>query len=125
VNFAKVKKSAVRKADIRAMLEQSLSEKSPRPLYQLAVILGYVNEGYIQQKFPELCSAAAVRVDERIGLFSIFDNLRWSATGESTFDELSPLKPGHVVPSSFSAGLKPLSLLWLRTRERERAMNRM
>jgi hypothetical protein len=40
---------------------------------------------------------------------SIFDNLRWSATGESTFDELSPLKPGHVVPSSFSACLKPLS----------------
>ncbi len=44
------------------MLEQSLSEKNPRPLYQLAVNLGYVNEGYIQNKFPELCSAIRQRI---------------------------------------------------------------
>ena len=49
-------------ADIRAMLEQSLSEKNPRPLYQLAVDLGYVNEGYIQNKFPELCSAIRQKI---------------------------------------------------------------
>jgi DNA-binding MarR family transcriptional regulator/DNA-binding phage protein len=49
-------------ADIQAMLEQSLSEKNPRPLYQLAVNLGYVNEGYIQNNFPELCSAIRQKI---------------------------------------------------------------
>jgi len=49
-------------ADIRAMLEQSLSEKHPRPIYQLAVDLGYVNEGYIQNKFPELCRAIRQKI---------------------------------------------------------------
>jgi len=59
-----------KQADIRAMLEQSLSENNPRPLYQLAVDLGYVNEGYIQNKFPELCSAIRQKIrtnnEERI-----------------------------------------------------------
>jgi DNA-binding MarR family transcriptional regulator len=49
-------------ADIRAVLEQSLSENNPRPLYQLAVNLGYVNEGCIQNKFPELCSAIRQKI---------------------------------------------------------------
>jgi DNA-binding phage protein len=49
-------------ADIRAILEQSLSEKNPRPLYQLAVNLGYVNEGYIQNKFPMLCSSIRQKI---------------------------------------------------------------
>ena len=49
-------------ADIRAMLEQSLSERNPPPLYQLAVNLGYVNEGYIQNNFPELCSAIRQKI---------------------------------------------------------------
>jgi DNA-binding phage protein len=49
-------------AEIQAMLEQSLSEKNPRPLYQLAVDLGYVNEGYIQNKFPELCSSIRQKI---------------------------------------------------------------
>jgi DNA-binding MarR family transcriptional regulator len=31
-------------------------------LYQLAVDLGYVNEGYIQNKFPELCSAIRQKI---------------------------------------------------------------
>jgi energy-coupling factor transporter ATP-binding protein EcfA2 len=49
-------------AEIQAVLEQSLSEKDPRPLYQLAVDLGYVNDGYIQNKFPELCSAIRQKI---------------------------------------------------------------
>jgi hypothetical protein len=44
------------------MLEQSLSGGNPRPLYQLAVNPGYVNEGFIQQKFPELCSAIRQKI---------------------------------------------------------------
>ncbi len=58
-------------AEIRAMLEQSLSEKHPRSVYELAVKLGYVNEGYIQNKFPQLCSAIRQKIrkerEERIG----------------------------------------------------------
>lgn len=57
-------------AEIRAKLEQSLSEQHPRPLYELAVKLGYVNEGYIQSKFPQLCSAIRQKIrkdkEERI-----------------------------------------------------------
>jgi len=57
-------------AEIRAMLEQSLSEIHPRSLYEPAVNLGYVNEGYIQRKFPQLCSAIRRKIrkgkEERI-----------------------------------------------------------
>jgi len=59
-------------ADIRAMLEQSLSEKNPRLLYQLAVNLGYLNEGFIQHRFPELCSA----IRQKIRMYRL---ARWSA----------------------------------------------
>jgi hypothetical protein len=51
-------------------LEQSLSEIHPRSLYELAVNLGYVNEGYIQSKFPQLCGAIRQKIrqdkEERI-----------------------------------------------------------
>jgi len=56
--------------EIRATLEQSLSQKHPRSVYELAVNLGYVNEGYIQRKFPQLCSAIRQKIrkdtEERI-----------------------------------------------------------
>lgn len=51
-------------------MEQSLSEQQPRSLYQLAVNIGCVNEGYIQQKFPQLCSSIRQKIrknnEERI-----------------------------------------------------------
>lgn len=57
-------------AQIRALLEQSLSEQQPRSLYQLAVNIGYVNEGYIQRKFPQICGAIRQKIrknnEERI-----------------------------------------------------------
>ena len=57
-------------AEIQAVLEQLLAEKHPRSLYELAVSLGYVNEGYIQLKFPQLCSAIRQKIrtnnEERI-----------------------------------------------------------
>ncbi len=57
-------------AEIRAVLDHSLSEKQPRSLYELADNLGYVNEGYIQHKFPQLCSAIRQKIrknrEERI-----------------------------------------------------------
>jgi DNA-binding phage protein len=49
-------------SEIRAILEQSLSEIHPRSLYELAVNLGYVNEGYIQSKFPQLCGAIRQKI---------------------------------------------------------------
>jgi len=57
-------------AEIQAALEQLLAEKHPRSLYELAVSLGYVNEGYIQKQFPLLCSAIRQKIrtnnEERI-----------------------------------------------------------
>jgi DNA-binding phage protein len=55
---------------IQVLLERSLAEKHPRSLYNLAVSLGYANEGYIQRKFPQLCSAIRQKIrknnEERI-----------------------------------------------------------
>jgi hypothetical protein len=74
------------------MLEQSLSEKNPRPLYQLAVNLGYVNEGYIQHKFPELCSAIRqkIRTNNEVRISTMESALRNALNDEPppSLDEL-------------------------------------
>ena len=57
-------------AEIRVLLEQSLGKEHPRSLYELAIHLGYVNEGYIQRRFPQLCRAIRQKIrtnnEERI-----------------------------------------------------------
>jgi AraC-like DNA-binding protein len=50
------------RGDIRDLLEQSLAKEHPLSVYDIAVSLGYVNEGYIQRKFPELCSAIREKI---------------------------------------------------------------
>jgi len=45
------------RVDIRDVLERSLAEEHPVSVHEIAVNLGYINEGYIQGKFPELCRA--------------------------------------------------------------------
>jgi hypothetical protein len=42
---------------IRTVLEQTLALDEPRSLDHIAVDLGYSNDGYIEQKFPDLCRA--------------------------------------------------------------------
>jgi len=50
------------RVDIRYLLERSLAQEHPRSLYALSVSLGYANEGYIQRKFPQLCSAIREKI---------------------------------------------------------------
>jgi AraC-like DNA-binding protein len=45
------------RVNIRQVLERSLAQEDPVNVHHIAASLGYTNEGYIQQKFPELCRA--------------------------------------------------------------------
>jgi hypothetical protein len=49
-------------ARLKEILEQSFSSSEPTPVHQIAARLGHPNSGYIQQKFPELCTAIAKRI---------------------------------------------------------------
>ena len=42
---------------LRALLEESLSQDPPVPVRRIAAGLGYLNGGFIQRKFPDLCRA--------------------------------------------------------------------
>lgn len=44
-------------ATIKQSLEQSLAQEQPMALLRLAQDLGYVNDGVLRQKFPDLCRA--------------------------------------------------------------------
>jgi transcriptional regulator with XRE-family HTH domain len=45
------------RVDIRSLLEQSLDQNQPVSAHRIAASLGYANEGYVRQKFPDLCCA--------------------------------------------------------------------
>src|ERR1019366_394322 len=42
---------------LREILEQSLKSDEPSSVHQIAANLGHPNDGYIQEKVPELCAA--------------------------------------------------------------------
>jgi AraC-like DNA-binding protein len=44
-------------ARLKEILEQSLKSINPTSVHQIAASLGYSNAGFIQQKFPDLCTA--------------------------------------------------------------------
>jgi hypothetical protein len=52
------------RVDIRDLLEQSLAKEHSVSVHDIAVSLGYANEGYIQNKFPELCRAIRQKIRE-------------------------------------------------------------
>ena len=58
------------RVDLQQLLEQSLAQDRPVSPYYVAARLGYANEGYLRQRFPDLCRAIgqkiAVRKAERI-----------------------------------------------------------
>ena len=51
-------------ARLKEILERSLKSNMPTSVHRIAASLGYSNEGYIHQKYPELCRA----IGEKIGL---------------------------------------------------------
>ncbi|MFZ0301205.1 MAG: TniQ family protein [Terracidiphilus sp.] len=51
-------------ARLKEILEQSLKSINPTSVHQIAADLGYANEGYIRQKFPELCAAISKRASQ-------------------------------------------------------------
>jgi AraC-like DNA-binding protein len=48
--------------DLRQLLEQSLAQEPSVSSYAIAARVGYANEGYLRQRFPELCRAIGRRV---------------------------------------------------------------
>ena len=44
-------------ARLKEILERSLKSNTPTSVHLIAASLGYSNEGYIHQKYPELCRA--------------------------------------------------------------------
>jgi AraC-like DNA-binding protein len=50
---------------LKQTLEESLESKDPVSVHHIAARLGYSNDGYIQQKFPELCAAIGRKIAER------------------------------------------------------------
>ena len=50
---------------LKQTLEESLKSKDPVSVHHIAARPGYSNDGYIQQKFPELCAAIGRKIAER------------------------------------------------------------
>jgi transcriptional regulator with XRE-family HTH domain len=50
---------------LRQTLEESLKSKKTVSVHHIAARLGYSNDGYIQQKFPELCAAIGRKIAKR------------------------------------------------------------
>lgn len=48
--------------DLRQLPQQSLAQERPVSAHHIAARLGYVNDGYLQRKFPDLCRAIGQRI---------------------------------------------------------------
>jgi transcriptional regulator with XRE-family HTH domain len=73
---------------IKELLEQSLKSAEPVSVHRIAADLGYANEGYIRQKFPELC----VAIGKRVSQMKRIRSLRIRQTLEGALNE-SPAPP--------------------------------
>ena len=51
---------------LRRLLEKSLAQETPTSVRRIAAIAGYANGGYIHRKFPDLCHAIALRLEEQL-----------------------------------------------------------
>ena len=49
-------------ARLKQILEQSLKSNRPTSVHQIAASLGYSNDGYVHQKYPELCRAIGAKI---------------------------------------------------------------
>lgn len=50
---------------LQEILEESLASHEPVSVHHIAARIGYSNDGYLQQKFPELCAAISKKVAEK------------------------------------------------------------
>ncbi|MCL4394918.1 MAG: hypothetical protein M1482_08985, partial [Chloroflexi bacterium] len=47
---------------LKEILEQSLKSNRPTSVHQIAASLGYSNDGYVRQKYPELCRGISEKI---------------------------------------------------------------
>ena len=50
---------------LQEILEESSKSNEPVSVHHIAARLGYSNDGYLQQKFPDLCAAISKKIAER------------------------------------------------------------
>jgi transcriptional regulator with XRE-family HTH domain len=50
---------------LREILEESLKSHEPVSVHHIAAFIGYSNDGYLMQKFPELCAAISKKIAEK------------------------------------------------------------
>lgn len=79
-------------SDIHKLLEQSLAQERPVSVHHIAASLGYANDGYLQQKFPDICRAIQRKIvahdEPRI---TIMENALKGALREDQVPTLSDL----------------------------------
>ena len=49
-------------AQLKEILERSLKSNEPTSVHQIAASLGYSNDGYVHQKYPEICRAIGAKI---------------------------------------------------------------
>ena len=75
-----------------AILEESLKSKEPASVHHIAARLGYSNDGYIQQKFPDLCAAISRKIAKRKQAhFDVMRRTLERALGEDSAPTLTEL----------------------------------
>jgi len=70
-------------ARLEEILEQSLQSNRPTSVHQVAASLGYSNDGYVHQKYPELCRA----IGEKIALAKLTEPDKMRRTLEEALHE--------------------------------------
>jgi len=77
---------------LKEILEESLKSKKPASVHYIAARLGYSNDGYIQQKCPDLCAAIGRKIAKRRQVY--LDGMRQTlerALGEDPAPTLTEL----------------------------------
>jgi AraC-like DNA-binding protein len=71
-------------SNIQQLLEQSLAQEHPVSAHHIAARLGYANDGYLQQKFPDLCRAIRQKIAaQREPRLSVMERVLKDALRES------------------------------------------
>jgi hypothetical protein len=74
------------------LLEQSLAEERPVSVHHLAASLGYLNDGYIRRRFPDLCRAISQKIGaQKIAHLATMKGILGEALRESPVPTLHDL----------------------------------
>jgi len=80
------------RSKIRRLLEDSLAKERPVSVHYLSASLGYLNDGYIRQRFPDLCRAISQKIEaQKIARFAAVKRFLGEAVQECSVPTLHDL----------------------------------